>query len=164
MRAAPLAPSLSFLLLASACAKPSPAPSEPAAPSAEMAASETSAGGHAHDHAAPEGVPTDRQFAVAPGDFAEANFQLDAGSTVRLRFNGTAASSWDVHSHGHDGETTIHQKGSDASGEISFTAPEAGLFSALWLNESSDPIPLQVTVSFEGDGAMHSWVPEDETP
>lgn len=107
-------------------------------------------------------APTARSFEVSPGQFAEANFTMAKGSTVTVTFaRGSAEIAWDVHSHDHAGGTKIHDNGAGGDGTIEFTAPEDGVFSALWRNNGTSPTPLDVSVDL-GEGArVHSWMPAD---
>lgn len=107
-------------------------------------------------------VATTRSFEVAPGRFAEANFQMRKGASVTATFaEGSADIAWDVHSHDHSGGTKIHDKGAGGTGTVEFIAPEDGVFSILWKNGGATSTPLEVSISL-GDGAsIHSWMPAE---
>ncbi len=107
-------------------------------------------------------VATSRSFDVAPGKFAEANFQMKKGSTVTATFaKGSGDIAWDVHSHDHSGGTKIHDKGASGSGTVNFTAPEDGVFSILWMNGGSASSPLEVSITLGEGASIHSWMPAE---
>lgn len=137
-------------------------------PAPSPAAQTTSAGEHAcgnHAEGACGGdtssaAPSVRSFEVPTGEFAEANFTMKKGATVSVSFaEGHDELAWDIHSHDHDGGARIHKRGSGGSGTITFTAPEDGVYSALWKNESSAMSPLRVTVTLSDGATIHSWIP-----
>jgi hypothetical protein len=152
------------------CTKPptSEAPQAPQAPATDhhdATAGEHACGNHAEGacggSAAPdEAPPSSRSFSIAPGKFAEVNFEMAKGATVVVTFEqGGEGIVWDVHSHDSSGGTQIHDRGEGGSGRVEFTAPEAGTFSVLWKNEGSTASPLDVAVSLNEGVGIHSWMP-----
>jgi hypothetical protein len=118
--------------------------------------------GDANGGGEPADAPTARAFEIAPGKFAEANFQMTKGSKVAVTFSkGSPDIAWDVHSHDHAGGTKIHDQGNGGAGTIEFVAPEDGVFSVLWKNAGASATALDATVTL-GDGAtIHSWMPAE---
>jgi hypothetical protein len=118
--------------------------------------------GDADDGGAQADAATARTFEIAPGEFAEANFQMAKGSKVTIVFSkGSTEVAWDVHSHDHSGGTKIHDRGTGGDGSVEFVAPSDGVFSVLWKNTGASATPLEATVTL-GDGAtIHSWMPAD---
>lgn len=107
-------------------------------------------------------APSSRSFAIAPGEFAEANFRMTKGSMVTVAFSrGSFAIAWDVHSHDHAGGTKIHDEGKGGAGTIEFTAPSDGVFSVLWKNTGTEATPLDATVTLSDGAAIHSWMPAE---
>lgn len=161
---AALLSSLATAPLMVGCAKPSPT-EVPASEDQESEPGEHACGNHAEGAcggaAAPDqAAPTSRSFSIAPGEFAEVNFQMPAGATVTVGFaEGSDDITWDVHSHGSSGETKIHDEGRGGQGNVEFKAPAAGMFSVLWKNAGPTSTPLEVRVT-AGDGtSIHSWMP-----
>lgn len=108
---------------------------------------------------AEQAVATSRSFDVAPGKFAEANFQMKKGASVTATFaEGSGDIAWDIHSHDHSGGTKIHDKGAGGSGTVEFTAPEDGVFSILWKNGGSASSPLDVSITLGEGASIHSWM------
>ena len=108
-----------------------------------------------------EAKSAQRSFEVLPGKFAELNAVFEQGATITAEFSGgDETTAWDVHSHTHEGGTTIHDDGTGGAGTITFVAPRVGAFSILWNNEGSAPIPLQVSVTLGTGSRIHSWVPD----
>jgi hypothetical protein len=153
-------------LIVPACAS-SPAPTEPSrapTPPAETEClhSEGCCGGHAEGDAscgaskASEGAAEDLQWTVEPGEFAEINVELGSGATMRAAFRSEGGDlRWNVHSHVDDA-AVIHDQGETGAGNLSFTAPTAGLYSFLWMNPGSGPVSLQVELDLQGDARVHS--------
>jgi hypothetical protein len=152
------------------CTKP-PAAEPPELPASEdpqdpedPALGEHACGNHAEgacgSAAADEAPPTSRSLSIAPGEFAEVNLEMVAGSTVVLVFSGGSPDiDWDIHSHGPAGETTIHHSGRGGRGTIEFEPDFAGGFSMLWKNNGSTATPLDVQVGLHEGVSIHSWIP-----
>ncbi len=146
------------------CAKPKPPASEMPADHEDATLGEHACGNHAEGacgSAAPdEAAPLSRSFSIAPGEFAEVNFEMTEGSTVVVAFSeGSSDITWDVHSHGPSGETKVHDEGSGGTGNVEFKAPAAGVFSVLWKNAGPTSTTLDVRVSVTEGASIHSWMP-----
>ena len=148
----------------------SPATEVPASTEApEQAPGEHACGNHAEGACSGDAndgekadAPTARSFEIAPGKFAEANFQMTKGSKVTVAFGkGSADIAWDVHSHDHAGGTKIHDQGKGGDGTIEFVAPEDGVFSVLWKNAGASATPLDATVTLGEGATIHSWMPAE---
>ena len=132
--------------------KPGPAPGEPAAePDAVEAAPEEPA----------ESRIVARNFDVAPGKFAEVNFELESGSDVTAAFRADGDVQWNVHSHPADG-VAIHQEGAGSDGKISFHAETQGGYSYLWTNKGEQTVNLLISIEMPAGARNVSWVPEDQ--
>jgi hypothetical protein len=106
--------------------------------------------------AAMDGALVDASWPLAAGDYAEVNLVLEEGDSVLASFEASGVLTWNLHSHGGTG-VVDHASGSDASGEVPFTAPEPGAYSYFWVNEGDETITLDVVVT--GDGELHSTFP-----
>lgn len=160
--------SLATAPLVVGCAKPQTS-EVPTSDDHDSAAGEHACGNHAEgacgaatpNEATPnEATPMSRSFSIAPGEFAEVNFQMAEGSTVVVDFSeGSNDIEWDVHSHGPSGESMVHDDGRGGVGNVEFKAPAAGVFSVLWKNAGSMSTPLDVRVSLGEGSSIHSWMP-----
>lgn len=101
----------------------------------------------------------ERERAVDPGSFVEANLAMNhsAELTYRWSTSPSAEVAFDVHSHPSRGEVAYHDRYNASEGEGSFTAPSEGTYSLLWENRGEEP----VTVSFHiaGDVELVSTAP-----
>lgn len=147
-----------------------PATEVPASTDApEKAPGEHACGNHAEGACAgdakggePADAPSARSFEIAPGKFAEANFQMTKGSKVTIAFGkGSSDIAWDLHSHDHSGGTKIHDQGKGGAGTIEFVAPSDGVFSVLWKNAGNAATPLDATVTLSDGATIHSWMPAE---
>lgn len=121
---------------------------------------EGSCGATKADDAEAGDVATARDFDIAPGKFAEANFTMAKGTKITIVFDkGAPDTAWDVHSHDHSGGTTIHDQGQGGAGTVEFTAPEDGVFSILWKNTGDEATPLTVSIALDEGASIHSWIP-----
>jgi hypothetical protein len=102
-----------------------------------------------------------RNFAIAPGGYAECNLQLAAGVQVTATFRGDGPLAWNVHSH-PDGGLAIHQEGVAPSGAIVFTSVEAGGYSYLWKNTGKTAVNLIVSMELPDGATIASWQPTRE--
>jgi len=98
--------------------------------------------------------PADKPFSItrtetiAPGKQFELNLSFSSGAKANAKFKASASLAWNVHSHPAGG-VVEHQKGAAATGDISFQAPEAGVYSFMWTNDGSAPVTLDVSVDAE---------------
>jgi hypothetical protein len=155
--------SLATAPLVVGCAKPQTS-EVPASDDHDSAIGEHACGNHAEGacgSATPnEAAPMSRSFSIAPGEFAEVNFEMAEGSTVVVDFSeGSNDIEWDVHSHGPSGESMVHDDGRGGVGNVEFKAPAAGVFSVLWKNAGSTSTPLDVRVTLGEGASIDSWMP-----
>lgn len=87
-----------------------------------------------------------------PG-FNEVNVIMEANASFAFSFNASAPIHWDVHSHPGT-EVKYWQQGTDASKTSSFTAPERGIYSLLFSNDS--PVPAELSFEMRGKFRLHS--------
>lgn len=100
-----------------------------------------------------------RNFAIAPGKFAELNVTMAAGSRAVAKFRGDGIVAWDVHSHPAAG-VRIHDSGEAPSGEVELVAEADGGYSFLWKNTGNAPVELVVSVELGPGVTVDSWVPD----
>jgi len=101
-----------------------------------------------------------RNFAVAPGKFAEINLELAAGVEVNAAFRADGDLQWNVHSH-PEGGVAIHQEGTGSEGKISFVAATDGGYSYLWTNNGDAEVNIVISVELPAGARIVSWHPEE---
>lgn len=96
---------------------------------------------------------------LAPGEFAEINLDMAAGSATDVAFEAAGGPlEWNVHSHDGD-KVAIHAEGAAADGKVRFAAPGAGLYSYLWKNSSTKPVRLTAHLASQGAVRVQSIHP-----
>lgn len=98
----------------------------------------------------------DRSQTVLPGDFLEANMDMQRLGSVIAEFSTSGQLlSWNVHSH--EPGLIIHDEGQSATDTIVFVADQDGPVSIVWVNGNSSPVDLTVTLHFAGEAWLLSW-------
>lgn len=96
---------------------------------------------------------------LAPGQAAEINLEMAAGSATTVTFQSAGGPlEWNVHSHDGD-KVAVHAEGTAADGTVRFSAPGAGLFSYLWKNSGSATVRLTARLASQGGVRVQSVHP-----
>lgn len=86
-----------------------------------------------------------RNETIAPGKAIEINLSFAAAAQASATFKASAPVAWNVHSH-PSGGMVEHQKGTSASGALTFQPTDAGVYSFLWKNDGDTPVTIEVAV------------------
>ena len=87
-----------------------------------------------------------RTQTIRPGEHFEIGLTFAETTSAKATFKASGALSWNVHSH-TQGQTTVHQKGSAAEGDIAFGPTAAGSYSFMWTNDGTAPVTIDAKIS-----------------